>query len=213
MSDRWTRLAPLTGIMFVVLLVAGPIVLTANTPGSDASGASVIKFYKDNRHEQQVANLLGALGVIFFIFFAGTLRVHFRSAGQDGLGAVSFGGGILIGVGGTIFSAFGFALADVPDKLNEAAAQALNVLNNDFFFPFAAGVAVFMLANAVAIIRGRSLPLWLGWVAVPIGLAAATPAGFFAFFAVPAWVLAVSIVLFIRGIRSQRPSTTEASAA
>lgn len=135
------------------------------------------------------------------MFFAATLRVHFRNAGQDGLAAVSFGGPLLFAVGGAIFSAMGFAIADVPDKLDPSAAVTLNVLNNDFFLPSAVGASVFMLGNAVAIIRSRALPVWLGWLAFLIGIVAATPLGFFAFLAVLAWSLAAAILLYIRGVR------------
>ena len=208
MPERWNRLAPVTGIVAVALIVVGPFILAGNTPGTDATGATVIQFYKDHQHAQQTANLLGGLGVIFLIFFAGTLRAHLRDAGQEGLAAVSFGGAILMGVGGATFSSLGFALADVPDKLDPSAAVALNLLSNDFFFPFTAGISVFMLANAVAIIRGRSLPLWVGWVAVLIGVVAATPLGFFSFFGVLAWILLVAVLLYVRGgTRSVAPTT------
>ena len=205
MADRWTRLAPLTGVVFAALIVAGPIALGGNTPGSDETGAKVIQFYRDHQHAQQIASLLGALAVIFLVFFVGCLRVHLRNAGLDGLAAVSFGGGVLIAVGGATFSSLTFALADVPDKLDASAAVALNVLNNDFFFPFSAGVAIFMLTNAVAVVRSRALPVWLGWVAVPIGVLAVTPAGFFAFPATLAWILVVAILLFLRAPRIQVP--------
>jgi uncharacterized protein involved in cysteine biosynthesis len=43
---------------------------------------------------------------------------------------------------------------------------------------------VFCLATAVAILRGRLLPAWLGWVSVVLGvLAASLVLGFIAFMA------------------------------
>jgi hypothetical protein len=208
MPDRWTRLAPLTGVVFVALIVVGPIALSGNTPGSDETGPKVIAFYKDHQHAQQVASLLGALGAIFLVFFAGALRTHFRNAGQEGLAAVSFGGAIMIAVGGSIFSATAFALADVPDKLDSSAAVALNVISNDFFFPFSVGLSIFMLSAAVAILRSRALPVWLGWVALLFGVVAASPVGFFAFFGVLAWVLVVAVLMYIRGGQPQSAPTT-----
>ena len=200
--DRWTRFVPLTGVVFVALLVA-TFIVSGSTPGSDESGAKVISFYKDHKNAQQASNALGAIAVVFLIFFAGFLRGYLiRSTRAAALAACGFGGAVLIGVGGAIFSSIGFALADVPDKLNPAAAQALNVLSNDFFFPLAAGASVFMIANGLAAVRSGLLPLWLGWIAVVLGVVSVTPVGFFAFLAVMLWVLIVSILLFIRGGRA-----------
>lgn len=196
MSSRWTRVLPLAGVVFVGLLVAS-FAMSNNTPDNGSTGEAVIKFYKDNQNQQRLAALLGAYAVIFFLIFANVLRVHLRPSSPD-LATLGFAGAILVGVGGAAFSGFSFALSDVPDKLNPGAAQALNLLNSDFFFPLAIGSSLFMFTTGLAVIRGRSLPVWLGWIALPIGVVAVTPVGFFAFLAVMAWVLVTSILMFIR---------------
>ena len=201
MSSRWTRLLPLAGVVFVALLVAS-IVTSGNGPDTGSTGEAVIKFYKDNQNQQRLSAVLGAYAVVFFLIFANVLRVHLRPNSPD-LATLGFAGAILIGVGGASFSAFSFALADVPDKLNPGAAQALNVLNSDYFFPIAVGSGLFLLTTGLAVLRGRSLPAWLGWVALPIGVVAMTPLGFFAFFGLMAWVLVTCILMFIR---SRQPS-------
>jgi hypothetical protein len=195
------RLLPLAGVVFVALLVV-TIVTSNNTPDTGATGEAVIKFYKDNQNQQRLSNLLGAYGVVFFLIFANVLRAHLRPSSPD-LATLGFAGAILIGVGGASFSAFGFALSDVPDKLNPGAAQALNVLGSDFFFPIAIGTSLFLFTAGLAVIRGRSLPVWLGWIALPIGVIAVTPIGFVAFVGLMAWVLVTSILMFIR---NRRPS-------
>jgi hypothetical protein len=54
----------------------------------------------------------------------------------------------------------------------------------------------------------RSLPVWLGWIALLLGiLAVAGPLGFAAFLLFPLWVLAVSIVLFRAGTAAAEPAT------
>ena len=202
MMDRWSRLSWLTGVVFVALLVAS-FSVSGNSPGSDESGAKVISFYRDHQNAQRASAILGALAVVFFLFFAGALREHLRGSDRaSGLATTGFGGAVLIAVGGASFSGFSFALADVPDKLSPAAAQALNLLSNDFFFPFVTGVAVFAIASGLAITRYALLPRWLGWVALLIGVVAVTPIGFFSFFALMAWVLVVSILVFVRLGRS-----------
>ncbi|TMC50569.1 MAG: hypothetical protein E6J14_03165 [Chloroflexi bacterium] len=205
MLDRWTRFAPLVGVVFVVVLAVS-FAITGNTPSSTDSGDKVIAYYRDHKSAQQASAFLGLYALVFGVFFFGVMRAHLRSRGAAGLAAAAFGGGVLLAVGGAGFSGFSFALADAPDKLTPAAAQALNILNNDFFFPLAAGGAIFMIGNGLAIVRTAALPVWLGWVAVVIGVANLTPVGFFAFLALLLWVLVTSILLFLRGGVGAQPA-------
>jgi hypothetical protein len=208
--NRWIGLAPLTGVLFFGLLLASFIV-GGSTPGSDATGQHVISFYTAHRSRQQVSAFLGFYAVVFFLFFAGVLRARLREASPEGspLAALSFGGALLVAIGGAVFASITIGLADVPDKLGPDAAQGLNVLVNDFFAPLIAGTCVFMIANGIAVVRWGVLPAWLGWLAIVIGVVAVTPVGFFGFLALVIWTLIVSILLFLRG-RSQQPATPDA---
>ena len=61
------------------------------------------------------------------------------------------------------------------------------------------GIAVLMLSTAIAIIRGaRLIPGWFGWVGVIIGIVGFSPLGFFAALAAVLWLLALSILLYVR---------------
>ena len=85
----------------------------------------------------------------------------------------------------------------------------------DGFFVVAEFIAVgFAGAAAVALIRGRNSPSWLGWITAllaiilmfgPIGWAGLI-------FGIPLWTLGVSIWLFIRGGRSAEASAEPAIA-
>jgi hypothetical protein len=89
------------------------------------------------------------------------------------------------------------ALLDASDLGQPEVAQALNISDNDNFLPAVIGLAVVLLATAWHILASRSLPVWLGWVSLVLGvLAMAGPAGFVAFLLFPVWVLVVAIVLF-----------------
>jgi len=44
-------------------------------------------------------------------------------------------------------------------------------------------------------LRVASLPSWLGWIGIVIGLLAMTPIGFFAFLASGIWIVLTSVVL------------------
>jgi hypothetical protein len=154
------------------------------------------------------AAFLLALAVVFLFFFLGVLRAVLR-AGESGpgrLSAVAFAGGIVLGVGILSFAGFTFALADGADHLTPQAAQALNTLNSDFFFPLAAGLATLLIATGISSLGSRVLPAWAGWIALVLGIAAITPLGFFAFLAFGLWTLAVSVMLWRAGPTAAPPA-------
>lgn len=196
MRDRWGRLAPWTGVAAVAFIVAAFIV-SGSSPGTSDSGQKVLQFYADNESSQVIAAILLAYGAILLIFFAGTLSTLVRRTdpGSGALSRLVVAGGALEALGLAIFGSISLTLADTHDKIGPEAAQALNVLNQDFFLPLVLGVSVLMFSSAVAILRNAALPRWLGWAALVIGIAAVTPAGFIAFLATGLWILAASIVM------------------
>jgi hypothetical protein len=202
MVNRWSRLAPLTGIVFVVLLVVS-FVVGGSTPGVHASGAKVISFYQAHCNKQKISDYLSVLGVIFLVFFAVSLRSHFgRFEQARGLAMLGFGGALVLAIGGATFASISWSLADARNSLDPSAAQALNVLSNDFFWPFEVGVALFGIGYGLAALRSKGLPLWLGWIALLLGIIGMTPLGFFAFLGLMAWSLVASVLIFRRGIPS-----------
>ena len=191
------RLAPLTGIVFAVLLVV--TFASPSSPNIHDSGLQVIAHYKDHHSASLIGDLCGALGVVFFIFFVSSLRSFFRDKdGGEGLATAAFAGGIFIGIGGAIFTSLDVALIDARNSISPPAAQAINVLSNDFFFPFEIGLVIFSLCIGLAILNTAALPKWLGWVAIVIGVVALTPVGFFGFFVILIWSVIVSIMVFRR---------------
>jgi hypothetical protein len=205
---NWKRLAPLTGVVFVVLLVVSFIV-GGDTPDFDDSAQDVVSFYSSHEGSQITSAILGAYAVLFFVFFAGTLRGALRRSEEPPgiLSAVAFGGALLVAFGGLIFAGLTFTLADIADEstIDPVAIQTLNVLSGEFFIPLAVGVGVFQIAAGIAIVRGRALPAWLGWVGIVIGIAAVTPVGFFAFLVMLAWVLVASVAMYLQGREASAP--------
>jgi hypothetical protein len=197
-QQRWHVLAPLTGVVFVALAVIA-FIISGETPDVDDSPVKILAFYIKHDTEQIWASALLAWGAVFFLFFLGVLRTALRAAegGFARLSTVAFGGGIVLAIGMLAFAGFTFTLGDAADDgLTPQAAQALNALNSDFFFPVAAGLGTLMIATALSSIRSRVLPPWLAWAALVIGIAAVTPIGFFAFLVFGLWTLAASVVLW-----------------
>ncbi|HYX77754.1 MAG TPA: hypothetical protein VE727_00205, partial [Solirubrobacterales bacterium] len=98
---NWRRIVPLTGLVFVVLLVVSFIV-GGDTPDPDASAQEVASFYTSHDTSTAVSALLGGLGVVFFLFFLGILRGELRRH-EEGPGVLSgtvFAGGIVLALGG-----------------------------------------------------------------------------------------------------------------
>jgi hypothetical protein len=190
------RFAPLTGVVFVVLLA---ITLILGGEGVDPKDGTqeVLDYYRDNEDEVMIASFLGGFAVIFFLFFAGALRKTLRAAEGPGgmLSAVSFAGAIVFAGAGAFASTLGIALAESFDDIDPSAVEALNALSWNYFVPFAVGAATFVLAAGISIVRHGALPTWLGWAGVVLGIAGFTPAGFFAFLLILVWVLVTSVLL------------------
>ena len=196
MAQDWRGRTSLTGVVFVILLVAS-FAVSGETPGADDSVQEVVSFYSENESKVMISAILSGLSAVFFLFFVGSLGSVLQAAEGPiaGLSAVARAGGVVAAVGILIFAGLMFTLGDAADSLEPAAVQTLNALNVDFFFPLAGGMATFLFASGLVAVRSRALPQWLGWAALVIAVAGLTPVGFFAFLASIAWVLAASIVL------------------
>jgi hypothetical protein len=196
--QRLYVLAPLTGVLFVVLAVVA-FIISGETPDTDDSPLKILAFYVKHDTDQVWAGAFLAWATVPLLFFVGTLRSTIRAVeGQIArLSAVAFAGGIVLAFGALSFAGFTFTLGDIADDgLTPQAAQALNALNSDFFFPVAVGLGTLMLATGLAIVFSRMLPVWLGWITLLIGIAALTPVGFFAFLLFLLWTLIVSVLLW-----------------
>ena len=190
---------PLTGILFVVLVIVAFLV-SGETPATDDSPREIVDFYLDNDDSQAAGSAVLALGCVALIFFLGTLRRSLRAAAGDdgGLSTVVLLGGVVLAVGASIFAGIGFTLGDAADELPPSAILTLNALNSDMFFTVAVGTAVFNLALALAVLRHGGLPRPLGWVALVIGIAGLTPLGFFSFLATGIVIVWASVALMMK---------------
>ena len=215
MQGRWERLAPLAGPLFTVLFAIAFFV-SGETPDVDASGEKVISHY-DDEGKYYFALIALLIASAMFLFFAGALRRALAVRTADWLPTVLFGGAVVYTVGLAMFANSTIALLDAADLGDPQVAQALNITDNDNFFPAITGVAVVLLAAAWSILaaRPRPIPAWLGWVALVLGVVAfAGPLGFISFLAFPIWVLLVGIVMYRSGPAPHvEPATPAAPAA
>jgi hypothetical protein len=205
-------LAPLTGALAIAALVAGGLIVGETPDATDKSAEQVVEFYIDNEDSVFVGSLLFGLGGLLLLYFGGWLRRLLRDAeGPTGiLSAVAFGGTVVFAAGAAVSATLGVALADTADDIDPVAVQALNAFSWDYFVPFAVGISALMFSTGLSVIRHGALPKWLGWVALVIGIAAYTPAGFFAAGLAGLWVVVVSIMSALGGRRAPSGATPPA---
>lgn len=197
MQRDWDRLAPWTGIAFVVLVVLGAVT-AGSAPSASASGTKVIAFYSDHRSAVHTSAVLLTLAFIALLLFAGALRVFLRQLGSDGLAATLLAGAAILTVGQAISASLSWALSDTPSALSPDAAQALNVAANDLVLVSAAGWFIFAGTAWVVVLRYGGLPKWMGWVSLVIAVLVVSPAEFIAFLLFVAWIAVVAVLMILR---------------
>lgn len=193
------RIAALTGVAFVALVVIGGII-AGEPPGADSSVQEIVDHYADNKTSIEVASFIGAAGLVLLVFFGAYLRtVLSTAAGRAGiLPALTLVGAAVIAVGFAIDLTISIALAEAVDDIEPAAVQALQALWDNDFVPIAIGALIFLIATGLSVVRHGALPRWLGWVALVLAVIGFTPIGWVAFIGLGIWIAIVSVLLAVR---------------
>jgi hypothetical protein len=199
---RW---APLGGVLYVVLFVVGVITLYAGTAGGDDPPAKVIQWYSDGGHRtrENIAWLLIGLGVFFLVWFIAALRRAVAEIDGDGVLAS------LVTIGGGIYASLAFVAASLEvgirtmsdDTYQHRVYPELIHMADDAGWVIhaagAAGMSLMIIAASLAFMRG-TWPRWAGWLGVIVGVLALASIVFFPQFLFLAWVLVVSLLMFLR---------------
>jgi hypothetical protein len=201
MRGQLGRLAPLSGLVMVAVLLVAFFGLPSS-PSSSASAAKAVSFFTTHRRSQLAIAFLVWYAVFFAVIFAAAVRSYLRSRGGSAmLLDVAFLGMGFFALAFAIAAGLLYAAADVATKISPSSEQALNVLQNDLFPPIFVGIALFMFGNGLAIVRAqvKALPTWLGWFALLIALVSVVPPiSWFSLFGLFIWTLIVSILVFLR---------------
>lgn len=209
MGTNGNWLAALTGVAFFVVAIVAFAISGEPPDPTDDSVEEIVEFYVDNDSSQMFSAALAGIAATLFVFFAGYLRRVLRAAEGEGeggmLSAVAFAGAIIFALGVAIDGTITFALAETADDIEPGAVQALSALWHNDFLPFAVGTQVFLLATGISVVRHGALPVWIGWVAIVLGLIAVTPIGFVAFLALGLLVAIISVILTLRA-RAVQPA-------
>jgi hypothetical protein len=199
---RW---APLGGVLYVVLFVVGVITMFSGIPDSDAPPAQVIRWYADSGHrnKENIGWLLVGLGVFFLVWFVAALRRAVADIDGDGVLAS------LVTIGGGIYASLAFVASSLEvgirtmsdDTYQHRVYPELIHLADDAGWVIhsagAAGMSLMIIAASLAFMRG-TWPRWAGWLGVIVGVLALASLVFFPQFLFLAWVLVVSLLMFLR---------------
>jgi hypothetical protein len=201
---------PFTGVIFVALFVVILILIGQGQDATEKTAQEIVNHYQDNNTKESIGSILIAFASVFILYFGGWLRRMLRDAeGPDGiLSTVVFGAAVVFSAGAAIGGSIHLALADLADDIDPIALQAINGIDFDLFFFFPVGLGTMILATGISAVRHGSLPKWLAWVSVVVGVLFFSPVFWVDFVAAPLWILIVSIIGISRATRSEAAPAT-----
>jgi hypothetical protein len=221
-TTGWERWAPLSGVVFFLLTIP-TLFLPAKAPPSAGDPASEwAAFVQDHRGAYLVSMCVSAVAVVAFMVYLATLATRLRAAGEDLLGVVALGTGLVTASVWYVWLSFEGVLAwTAPSGLDPNVVKTL-LAAADFAFPFP--IAALVAATSLGALRSSLWPRWLAYVGLVgavwllIGGMAMARHGFFAptsgarltgwgFFFL--WVLVGSVLL----LRKPRANTAPEMAA
>ena len=210
MTSRWL---PLSGVVFVVLMLVVIVGFSGDTPGTDDSAAEIASFYDDESVRQGVAAFLLAATVPFLLLFSTTLAGLAAGSGRASREIwrrLFLGGSFILGAIIMVMAMIHFALADGADDVAPAALQALNLLDGNFWVAANPALGVMMLGAAGWLLGRVGNYNALGWVALVLGIGLFIPfVDFFALLLSLLWIIVASVLLY----RSPNEATTMEAAA
>ncbi|HEX5586830.1 MAG TPA: hypothetical protein VFZ17_05940 [Acidimicrobiia bacterium] len=230
MDDRkWERWASLGGILFAVAtaLSAG---LPGSPPKTSDSATKISDFIADKGDELRWGAFLAGLATLGLLWWLGSVYRTLRrgEGGSPRLAIVAVGAAVFAAAVSTIGSVMLGSLPIIGVRtLSPQGARLFYIISSNVTVATVFGMAVFVAAFSVVIIRSHVLPVWLGWVGVLIavvavfggGVVASTRDVFFygsfgAFVAFLLWVLVVSgLMLAGRGEDSDAGAAAPTPAA
>lgn len=196
------RLAPLAGVVAVVLWIVGTFLLENTDRPDEDVGSNFRDWVQANDTELLVGAIVFGFGVLFFLWFLGSLRAALVEAegGVGRVGTIAFASGVAASIS-MLFTVLPHAQAAFDiDSMSDTSAAALVHMGDAFF----GGTQLFSIpllaATGLVILRHGGLPRWLAWASLVVALVLAiVPIGFFGvFIGLPLWVLATSVLLYRR---------------
>ena len=207
-GSTWSRWAPISGIAFVVMYVAGMFV--SRTPDSNDPAETIAAYYTDSKSHRVsmiIATYVLILGAMLFLWFLSGVRSRLRAAeGSDGtLSTLAFGAGVVF-VG--LLSVGALALASVPASISFAentvptSADTIQFADSLGFGAILVGAmlsaAVMIFTISILTLRTGALPKWSAWVGILAAIALLFAVIWIPQIALLIWTLCVSGAMLAR---------------
>jgi hypothetical protein len=223
MQGRGVRWASLSGLVFVVLAVAGAMLLfDGPTEGSPTKMAA---WYgsSSNRGHLNIGWILTGLGLFSLIWFVVALRERVRASEDPAPEQGTFLSTAIL-AGGTIYVAVamaGVALADGVKTMSDDTyhhqvySGVIHAANDATYLMVTTGgaaLATLIFATSVAVRRHAILPRWVSWFGFVAGVAAICSIIFFTMIVWLLWIAAASVTLFLQSRSAPAPRPEPASA-
>lgn len=200
-GERWERIAPLAGVVAVVLWAVGTALVVTDRPNG-ASPEEALAYYQDNGGRILVGSWLFMLGGFVFFWFLGSLRA--RLAAVEGanrrLTTIATAGGIAATLGLLLVPAGDATVAFRNDDLVASTADAFLYVGDAFFGAAEIALAALTAATGLLALRTGVLPRWLGIASLVLALwLLILPIGWLGMLTgFPLWTLIVSFLLWSR---------------
>ena len=224
MNGRGLRVwANLGGLVFVVLMVAGAMLLFDGPQGSSPAKMAAYYGSSSNRTHLNVGWLLAGLGLFFLVWFVAALREHVaageRTRPEDGSllsTIVTIGGASSIAVTMAAIAVSSGVKTMSDDTYHHQVYSGIIHAAGDATYVMvvtgAAGMAALIFATTSAVFSYGFLPRWVGWFGVVAGVAAIISLFFFTMLVWLLWIAVTSVMLYLRA-RSSRVEAPHTAAA
>jgi hypothetical protein len=165
--EGWARGAGIGFVLFVVLaFVVGGDTPTVGDPVED-----VVSYYDGDRGKVLVSSALFAIGLGFWIWFAGTLANNLRERGEGRVAATIIGAAAAFVAIQVVTTGLNAVLAySVAGSGEPGVTKALFDLTWALDALAAVPSAVFFLAASFGLRRTGMVPVWLSWAALGVAV-------------------------------------------
>ena len=203
-----SRVAPLSGVLFGVLLIASYL-FDPNTdfmPPAD----EVVSHLESGPLRVMAGAYVRLLAAAGLVWFGGSLHRTMKRVGDGRLALLSFGGCLvaasLIAVGSTASVAAAERVL-VNETIDPGAAAALFDMAGIATGNGAPiGFAILIGAAGIALLGAPGQRAWLGWISVVIALGLLSPYGWMFLAAVLIWIPAAGIWIYRSDTRQPEPA-------
>ncbi len=202
-TSRLDRLAPLTGIAFVALLVVGYLLM--GVADYFPTQERALEIFSANPDQVQLGAILGGFyGIVFLVWFVGCLSTALRSKSDRGdrLAAIAFGGGVIIAISIACALAIISVAADRAGRPGGISAETAVIYYDLYSTIMAAvvssGLAILIGAAGIASLQTRLFPAWFGWTSIVVAVGLLSPIHYIFEAVAVAWIVVASIMLFLQ---------------